>query len=81
MSELTFEEALGRLEAVVARLEGGELSLEEALGAFEEGVRLSGLCAARLEDAERRVHLLTKGPDGSDAEVPFAVRDEGATDG
>ncbi len=81
MSELTFEEALGRLEAVVARLEGGELSLEEALGAFEEGVRLSGLCAARLEDAERRVHLLTKGPDGSDTEVPFAVRDEGATDG
>jgi exodeoxyribonuclease VII small subunit len=81
MSEPTFEEALSQLEAVVARLEGGELALEDALRAFEDGVRLARQCAARLEDAERRVYLLTKTPDGAETEIPFAVRDEGAADG
>jgi exodeoxyribonuclease VII small subunit len=80
MSEPTFEEALGQLEAVVTRLEGGDLPLEEALRAFEEGVRLARVCAARLEDAEQRVRLLTQAPDGTEAEVPFAARNEGATD-
>ena len=80
MSEPTFEEALGQLETVVARLEGGDLPLEEALRAFEEGIRLARTCAARLEDAERRVRLLTRAPDGTEAEVPFAVGNEGATD-
>jgi exodeoxyribonuclease VII small subunit len=81
MSEPTFEEALSQLEAVVGRLEAGDLPLEASLGAFEDGVRLARLCAARLEDAERRVDLLTKAPDGTEAEIPFAVRDEGAEDG
>jgi exodeoxyribonuclease VII small subunit len=80
MSEPTFEEALSQLEAVVGRLEAGDLPLEASLGAFEDGVRLARLCAARLEDAERRVDLLTKAPDGTETEIPFAVRDEGAAD-
>ena len=80
MSEPTFEEALGQLETVVARLEGGDLPLEEALQAFEEGIRLARKCAARLEDAEQRVRLLTRAPDGTEAELPFAVGNEGATD-
>jgi len=80
MSEPTFEEALGQLETVVARLEGGDLPLEEALRAFEEGIRLARMCAARLEDAEQRVRLLTRAPDGTEAELPFAVGNEGATD-
>jgi exodeoxyribonuclease VII small subunit len=80
MSEPTFEEALGQLEAVVARLEGGDLPLEEALRAFEEGIRLARVCAARLEDAEQRVRMLTQAQDGTEVEVPFAVRNEGATD-
>ena len=46
-----FEEALSQLEGLVARLEAGDLPLEEALRAFEEGVRLTRLCAERLEDA------------------------------
>ncbi len=71
MSEPSFEEALTQLEALVARLEGGDLPLEEALRLFEEGIRLTRLCTARLEDAERRVHLLTRGPDGGEQEVPF----------
>ncbi len=78
MSEPSFEETLARLESVVQKLESGDLPLDEALQAFEEGVRLARVCSARLEDAERRVHLLTRTPDG-DAEVPFAVPG-GATD-
>jgi exodeoxyribonuclease VII small subunit len=75
VSEPSFEEALAGLEALVDRLESGELPLEEALRLFEEGVRLTRLCTARLEDAERRVHLLTRGPDGAAQEVPFLSPD------
>ena len=77
MAELTFEEALNQLEALVARLEAGDLPLEEALRAFEEGVRLTRLCSARLEDAERRVHLLTRTPEGEEREMPFDTGAEG----
>jgi exodeoxyribonuclease VII small subunit len=81
VGEPTFEEALGQLEALVARLEAGDLSLEEALRAFEEGVRLTRLCAARLEDAERRVHLLTRTAEGAEEEVPFGLGNEGPAHG
>ena len=81
MGEPTFEEALSQLEALVARLEAGDLPLEEALRAFEEGVRLTRLCAARLEDAERRVHLLTRTPEGKEQEVPFDPGNEGQARG
>jgi len=78
---MTFEEALSQLEALVARLEAGDLPLEEALRAFEEGVRLTRLCAERLEDAERRVHLLTRAPDGTEGEVPFDLENEESNHG
>jgi exodeoxyribonuclease VII small subunit len=81
VDEPSFEEALSQLEALVARLEAGDLPLEEALRAFEEGVRLTRLCAARLEDAERRVHLLTRTPEGTEQEVPFDLGDEGRPHG
>ena len=81
MGEPMFEEALSQLEALVARLEGGDLPLEEALRAFEEGVRLTRLCAERLEDAERRVHLLMRTPEGTEQEVPFDLGNEGHTHG
>jgi exodeoxyribonuclease VII small subunit len=53
-----FEEILARLNVVVERLESGDLPLEDSLALFEEGVRLSRLGAARLDDAERRVERL-----------------------
>jgi exodeoxyribonuclease VII small subunit len=81
VAEPTFEEALSQLEALVARLEGGDLPLEEALRAFEEGVRLTRLCAERLEDAERRVHLLMRTPEGAEREVPFDLGNEEQTHG
>ncbi|RIK97769.1 MAG: exodeoxyribonuclease VII small subunit [Proteobacteria bacterium] len=57
---LTFEAALGRLEAIVERLEQGELALEEALASFEEGVGLSRRLGERLASAERRVDELIR---------------------
>jgi exodeoxyribonuclease VII small subunit len=60
--ELTFEGALARLEAIVSELESGDLELERALAAFEEGVALSRRCAGQLEDAERRIERLMSEP-------------------
>lgn len=59
--ELSFEGALSRLEAIVSELESGDLELERALAAFEEGVALSRRCAGQLEDAERRIERLMSG--------------------
>ena len=59
-AELPFETALERLESVVDRLEQGDLTLEAALSAFEEGVALSRRCTAQLEVAERRIEVLTR---------------------
>ena len=58
--ELPFETALERLEAVVDRLEQGDLDLETALSTFEEGVALSKRCGLQLEAAERRIEVLTR---------------------
>ena len=69
--EIQFEEALTRLEAVVNRLESGELPLEESLRLFEEGVHLTKVCTHRLEEAERRVTILLKNERGEIAEAPF----------
>jgi len=57
---LGFEEALARLETIVDRLEQGDLELEQALAAFEEGVALTRRCAGQLEDAERRIEVLVR---------------------
>ena len=56
----TFEAALVKLEQIVQRLEKGELPLEESLVLYEEGVRLSRLCHAKLEEAEGKIELLMK---------------------
>lgn len=59
-----FEEALGELERRVKRLEAGELSLEDSLRLFEEGVELARTCHEQLEAAEQRVSQLVRGPKG-----------------
>lgn len=55
-----FEEQLTALEAVVERLERGELSLDESVALFEEGVRLSTACKKDLDAAEGRIQVLTE---------------------
>ena len=59
-----FEEALAQLEALVHRLESGELDLEQALGTFEAGVALAKLCSGRLEAAELRIRKLEESASG-----------------
>jgi exodeoxyribonuclease VII small subunit len=56
----SFEAALQKLETIVQRLEKGELTLEESLGLYEEGIRLSRLCHSKLEEAEGKIEQLVK---------------------
>jgi exodeoxyribonuclease VII small subunit len=77
MAVLKFEDALGRLETIVQTLERGELSLDESLKAFEEGVKLSKSCLKLLDDAERRVDILL-GERGRKKIQPFPTDDDAA---
>ena len=64
-----FEESLKRLEKITQELEGGKLSLDEALKKYEEGVRLSSVCAKLLESAQKKIEvLMKKEPAGFDLE-------------
>lgn len=66
MSETkSFEASLTTLEKAVERLESGELSLEESLRCFEEGVKMATLCQKHLNEVETRVELLLKDKDGT----------------
>ncbi len=60
----TFEAALARLEQIVAKLDAGDLPLEEALRLFGEGSELSKFCLSMLEQAEGRLEMLIEGEDG-----------------
>lgn len=75
MATEKFETSLKKLEEIVHRLEGGTLSLEDSLKAFEEGVKHASLCAKKLDEAERRVEVLLKQKDGSFKREPFEADD------
>ncbi|MBE6636394.1 MAG: exodeoxyribonuclease VII small subunit [Ruminococcaceae bacterium] len=68
---LTFEEALARLEEIVRELENGAAPLDRSLAMFEEGVALVKLCGNHLDEAERRIAVLTKTENGNYEEKPF----------
>lgn len=67
-----FEEALQKLEAIVAKMEEGDLSLEDALKEFEEGVRLAKFCTGKLDEAERKVEKLIRDQAGKIQTTPFS---------
>ena len=71
-----FEEALQKLEAIVAKMEEGDLPLEEALKAFEEGVRLAKLCTSKLDEAERKVEKLIRDQFGKVQTTPFSEEED-----
>ena len=56
----TFEEGLAKLEGIVKQLEEGDLSLEESVKLFEQGVALSGTCRKQIREAEAKVEILLK---------------------
>jgi exodeoxyribonuclease VII small subunit len=65
MASEKFEISLKKLEDAVSRLESGELSLDDSLKVFEEGVRHASICSRKLNEAQKRVELLLKQKDGS----------------
>ncbi len=71
-----FEKSLVRLEEVVKRLESTDLSLDEAMKLFEEGVKLSRECQKQLEEAEGKVEILLKKADGKIVAQPFEPENE-----
>ncbi len=87
-SEVTFEQAMGRLEEIVADMEGEGMSLEDMVKNYEEGVKLLRVCRQRIDSAKRRVELITADLEGGKASLsPFdeesasqASKPEAATD-
>jgi len=71
MAGLKFEQALKRLEKIVEELEKGDLSLDESLKRYEEGIKLSRFCTKKLEETERKVELLTKNEKGEFEKTPY----------
>jgi exodeoxyribonuclease VII small subunit len=76
VKKVDFEKSLTRLEEVVRKLESPQLSLDEAMKLFEEGVELSRECQKQLEEAEGRVEILLKKADGKLSTEPFAPETE-----
>lgn len=71
MSELKFEEILKKLEKIVEELEGGSLSLDDALKKYEEAVKLSAICSKRLDAVKKKIEILTKDKSGNLSLKPF----------
>lgn len=71
MSQMKFEEAMGKLGDIVSSLEGEDLDLEESLKKYEEGVRLSQFCIKKLEEARRKIQMLSKLESGKIEAKPF----------
>lgn len=76
MATEKFETSLKKLEEVVKRLESGELSLEDSMKAFEEGVKHAAICTKKLNEAERKVEVLLKRKDGTFAREPFELEED-----
>ena len=77
-SGLSFEQAIQRLEKIVADMEAAELPLEDVLKKYEEGTRLVRFCAQKLEQAEKKIELLTRKNDGTPELKPFEPEQEDA---
>ncbi|MFM2100459.1 MAG: hypothetical protein RLZZ366_1998 [Pseudomonadota bacterium] len=72
LSTLSFEDALKRLETIVARLESGDASLDESITLYTQGDVLRAQCEARLKDAQARIEKISLGSDGKpEGTAPF----------
>ena len=68
MADMTFEQAMTRLEQIVAALESGRCTLDESLKLFEEGTKLTAYCADQLKTAEQKIVKLTAVESGEGGE-------------
>ena len=71
-----FEDAMKKLESIVEKMEKGDMSLNESLKMFEEGVKLTRFCSQELHKAEKRVELLSRDAEGKLVGTPFEEEDE-----
>ncbi len=74
MENLTFEQAMQRLEEVVSLLEDGKATLDESMTLFEEGTKLSAYLSKLLDTAEQKVTMVTV-QGGTETEVPFDTQE------
>lgn len=74
-TDLPFEQAIGRIEELVARMEAERLPLDDLIKAYDEGTRLLDVCRQRLDDAQRRVDVISMRADGTAALTPFTSDD------
>lgn len=73
MAQKTFESSIKRLEEIVHDLEKGDLSLEDSLKVFEEGMELIKSCSEKLEEVEQKVAMLVKEGNGKYVQEPFEI--------
>ncbi len=71
MKELSFEKALEKLEKIVDELEEGNLSLDDSLKKYEEGIKLTRTCQQKLEKAKARIEVLLKDTKGDFSREEF----------
>ena len=76
MAPKTFEQSMKQLERIVEELEDGELPLEKAIKKFEEGIKLTQFCSAKLDETEKRVSVLLKNAEGQVMTKPFRPEGE-----
>ncbi len=76
-----FEKAFQQLEKIVERLEGEELSLDESLRLFEEGITLSRFCHAKLTDVEKKIEMILADAGGNPTTSPFRDDSESPASG
>ena len=75
MAKKNFEKALADLENIVQRLDENDLSLDEALSLFEEGIKLSRFCSQKLDSVENKVEILLRDDEGNLKKEPFENTD------
>lgn len=80
MAAIKFEKALSRLDTIVTELEAGELSLDDSLKIFEEGIKLSKACLKMLDEAEQKVEILVQDKDGRKRIQAFSLEETNSTE-
>jgi len=77
LAKETFEDSFKKLEKIIAKMEGGDLPLEETLKLYEEGMRLYTHCSQKLTEVQKKVELLSQTSEGKLAGKPFPMDEEG----
>lgn len=75
-ANMSFEEAIGKLERIVDKLQSGSMPLQDSIDEFEEGIKLVKICRKELDGAQARVNMLLGDADGNTKEVPFKADGE-----